>query len=175
MDAARRAHGDRGAALVEFAFVMPVLAMFLFGILSAGMAWNQNLSLAHGARVAARYAATLPTRNYSSMDDYLDAVSSRLLANVEGNLDSGVTGRVACVAYVHPNGSTTLDQTRRRSETSSGVTRDGSTCFTDDQGADDTRVQIMVERSATFETGLWSKTVTLHQQVVYRYEVTNGL
>ena len=32
--------------VVEFAFVLPLLAMFLFGVLSAGIAWNQNLALA---------------------------------------------------------------------------------------------------------------------------------
>ena len=73
-----RATQDDGAVLVEFALVLPILAMFLFGIISAGMAWNQNLALAHGERVAGRYAATLPTRNYTSLDDYLDAVAKEL-------------------------------------------------------------------------------------------------
>jgi hypothetical protein len=33
----------------------------------------------------------------------------------------------------------------------------------------------MTERQAVFETGLWSQSITLHQQVVFRYEVTSGL
>ena len=170
-----RATQDDGAVLVEFALVLPILAMFLFGIISAGMAWNQNLALAHGERVAGRYAATLPTRNYTSLDDYLDAVATRVVGASEGSLDTGVSGRVVCVAYVHPSGSTTLDQTRRRYETTSGVTRAASTCFSDGQGSDESRVQIMTERTTNFETGIWSRTVTLHQQLVFRYEVTDGL
>ncbi|HEY2813976.1 MAG TPA: TadE family protein [Acidimicrobiales bacterium] len=167
--------GDSGAVLVEFAFVLPILCMFLFGIVSAGMAWNDNLALAQGVRDAGRYAATLPTRNYTSMDDYLDAVATRVVGASQGSIDSNVSGRILCVAYVHPDGSSTLDQTRRRYEDSSGVTRAASTCFTDGQASSETRVQIMSERSVVFETGIWSHTVTLHQQLVFRYEVTNGL
>jgi len=170
-----RLRGDDGAVLVEFALVLPVLAMFLFGIISAGMAWNDNLALAHGARVGGRYAATLPTRNYDTMDDYLDVVATRVVDASEGALDSGVAGRVVCVAYVHPNGTAALDQTRRRYEDVSGVSRSSSACFTDDQTSDDKRIQVMIERTDTFETGLWSRTVTLHQQLVFRYEVTDGL
>ena len=171
----RRATGDRGAVLVEFALVFPMLAMLLFALLSAGMAWNQNLALAQAARVGGRYAATLPTQNYTSMDDYLDVVAARVVSGSEGSLATSVTGRMICVAYVHPSGTTTLDQTRSRTETGSTVTRGSTPCFTDNQAATDKRVQIAVERQATFETGLWSQSLTLHQQLVFRYEVSSGL
>ena len=161
--------------LVEFAFVLPILVMFLFGILSAGMAWNQNLALAHGARVGGRYAATLPTRDYASMDAWLDAVSARVVSAAEGELASTVTGRLVCVAYVHPSGTSTLDHTRKRSESAGGITRADSSCFTDGQADSESRVQVVTERQAVFETGIWSQAVTLHQQVVFRYEVTSGL
>lgn len=173
--ATRRAEGDDGAVLVEFALIMPILAMFLFGIVSAGMAWNQNLALAQAGRLGGRYAATLSTAGYASLDDYLDAVAARVVSSGEGNLDSGVTGRIVCVAYVYPAGTATLDKTRRRYETSSGVTRADSTCYSDGQSSSERRVQVMTERSSTIETGLWSRTVTLHQQITYRYEVSNGL
>jgi Flp pilus assembly protein TadG len=169
-----RATGDRGAVLVEFALVFPILAMLLFGMLSAGMAWNTNLSLAHGARAAGRYAATLPTYDYDSLDDYLDAVAARVVGASDGNLASGVTGRIVCVAYVHPAGTATLDHTRRRYETTT-VARADSTCFDDGQSSSEKRVQVMVERGSNFETGLWSRSITLHQQVVFRYEISDGL
>jgi Flp pilus assembly protein TadG len=161
--------------LVEFAFVLPILAMLLFGLLSAGLAWNQNLALAQGARVGGRFAATLPTKNYESMDDYLDTVATRVVNASEGSLDTTVAGRVLCVAYVHPSGTTTLDQTRKRTETGTSVSRANGSCFTDNQTSSDQRVQVMVERQATFQTGIWSQTITLHQQIVFRYEVTSGV
>lgn len=174
---AARASGDRGAVLVEFAFVLPILAMLLFGLISAGMAWNTNLALASGVRAGGRYAATLPTSNYSSMDDYLDAVEQRVVDSSEGAIATSVSGRVICVAYVHPaaGGSNLLDQTRSRTETGTTVTRSSNPCYTDNEADTDTRVQISVQRGATIETGLWSQGVTLQQKVVYRYEVTSGL
>ncbi len=171
----RRAKGDDGAVLVEFALLLPILAMFLFGTLTAGIAWNTNLAMAQGARMGGRYAATLPTRNYSTLDDYLDAVETQVVNSSEGAIGTTVPNRVVCVAYVHPNGSTTLDQTRRRNESGTTVTRANSTCFTDGEGSDDTRIQIMTERTTQLDTGIWSHTVTLHQQLVFKYEITNGL
>ncbi|MDT7732780.1 MAG: hypothetical protein QOK45_3067 [Mycobacterium sp.] len=172
---AAAASGDRGAVLVEFALILPLLTMLLFGLLSAGLAWNQNLALAQGARVGGRYAATLPTKNYDSMDDYLDAVATRVVNASEGSLDTTVTGRMVCVAYVHPGGTTTLDQTRQRTETGTTVTRSGNSCFTDNQTSADQRIQVVVERQGTVQTGIWTQTITLHQQLVFRYEVTSGI
>jgi Flp pilus assembly protein TadG len=160
--------------LVEFALILPILAMFLFGVVSAGMAWNQNLALAQGTRVGGRYASTLPTTGYATLDDYLDAVAAKVVAASEGNVDSSVSGRLVCVAYVSP-ANLDLDKTRRRSETASGVTRDASTCFDDGLGTTERHVQVMVQRSTRIETGIWSRTVTLQQKATYRYEVSNGL
>lgn len=180
MIAGRRARGagapdsESGAVLVEFALVLPVLAMFLFGILSAGMAWNTNLALAQGVRVGGRYAATLPTRNYASIDAYLDAVAARVVSASEGAVSSGVPGRKICVAYVS-GGTAALDRTRSRSESGSTVTRADTACFTDGQASTERRVQAVAERTTTFEAGVWSRDVTLHQQIVFRYEVNDGL
>jgi hypothetical protein len=118
---------------------------------------------------------TLPTRNYASMDAYLDAVSDRVIAASEGSLGTSVTGRLVCVAYVHPSGSATLDQTRRKNTSGTTVTRANSDCFSDGQASSETRIQVMAERSVTFEAGLWSRSITLHQQLVFKYEVTSGL
>jgi Flp pilus assembly protein TadG len=48
---------DRGAALVEFALIMPLLLLLIFGMVDAGWAFFQNLEVRHGAREAARLAA----------------------------------------------------------------------------------------------------------------------
>jgi len=172
-----RLEGDRGAVLVEFALVMPILVMLLFGLVSAGMAWNQNLSLSSAARAGARYGATLPTSTTgTTMDDYLAAITQRVIDSSEGNLGSSVTSRVICVAYWHPSGTATLDQNRARTLTNTTVTTSSTTpCFTDGQGSDDKRIQITVQRTGTIQTGLWTQTVTLSQKVVFRYEVTSGL
>lgn len=58
----RRRERDRGAVLVEFAIIMPLLFLIVFGIIEFGWGFAQYLDVRHGAREAARLAAV----DYSS-------------------------------------------------------------------------------------------------------------
>ena len=50
---------ERGAAMVEFAFVLPILVLLVFGIIEFGRAYNAQVSLTHAAREGVReYAIT---------------------------------------------------------------------------------------------------------------------
>lgn len=56
---ARAAHrGDRGAAAVEFAFILPILAMLILGIVTAGIGYGQAVGVANAVREGSRFAAT---------------------------------------------------------------------------------------------------------------------
>jgi Flp pilus assembly protein TadG len=48
---------ERGAALVEMAFVIPLFVLMIFGMIEAGWAFAQANDVRHGAREAARMAA----------------------------------------------------------------------------------------------------------------------
>ena len=50
--------GDRGAALMEAALIMPLLLMLTVGIWTTARAWNVHTTLDHAAREAARFGAT---------------------------------------------------------------------------------------------------------------------
>jgi Flp pilus assembly protein TadG len=52
-------------ALVEFAFVAPILFVLIFGIMEFGWAFMQNLDVKHGAREGTRLAAVNSTPNNS--------------------------------------------------------------------------------------------------------------
>jgi Flp pilus assembly protein TadG len=53
----RRARGSRGAALVEAAFITPVFALLLFGILEFGLTFRDYLTVANASRDSARGAS----------------------------------------------------------------------------------------------------------------------
>ena len=48
---------ERGAAIVEFALVLPVLVMLIFGIVEFGRGYNAKVTVTHAAREGARVLA----------------------------------------------------------------------------------------------------------------------
>ncbi|MEZ5144365.1 MAG: TadE/TadG family type IV pilus assembly protein [Acidimicrobiales bacterium] len=51
--------GDGGAAMIEFALVLPVLAVFMLGTLEFGLAWRDKTAIANALRNAGRTDANL--------------------------------------------------------------------------------------------------------------------
>lgn len=54
---APRSWRQRGATLIEAAFVTPVFFMLIFGIIEVGLAMNDNLALSHATRAGTRVAS----------------------------------------------------------------------------------------------------------------------
>lgn len=52
-----RGGGDRGAVMVEFALILPILLMLLVGIIEFGRAYNTTVSMQSAAREGARELA----------------------------------------------------------------------------------------------------------------------
>lgn len=61
----RRLRGSRGAALVEAAFMMPVFALLIFGILEFGLAFRDYLTVANASRDGARAASAFGDDQYA--------------------------------------------------------------------------------------------------------------
>ena len=49
--------GERGASAVEFAIILPILVILVFGIVQFGIAFNKYISLTHAGREGSRLAA----------------------------------------------------------------------------------------------------------------------
>jgi len=49
--------GEKGASVVEFAIILPLLIILVFGIFQFGIAYNSYIALTHAAREGARLAA----------------------------------------------------------------------------------------------------------------------
>lgn len=67
----RRLRGDGGLAIVEFAIVAPLLALFVAGIIEFGMAWRDNLTVSSATRSAARVASNLGDNELADLEALL--------------------------------------------------------------------------------------------------------
>jgi Flp pilus assembly protein TadG len=54
-----RKHNQRGAALVETAFVLPLILMLTFGAWTLARAWQIHNTMDHAVREGARFGATI--------------------------------------------------------------------------------------------------------------------
>ena len=79
----RSGGNERGAALVEFALILPVLVSLLLGTVTSGIAYNRKLSMSSAVREGARYGATL-TANSS----WAGAVQTRTQSMATGDLSA---------------------------------------------------------------------------------------
>ena len=165
---------DRGAALIELAFALPLLMMLILGMASAGIALNHQLALTHSAREGGRYAATLPVTNFGTMKAWLDAVASGVLDDATGSLGSGVPGHFICVAYVHPDGVEPTDQTNSRTDNGGSPNYGSDPCFADGRPGAERRVQVVVARDTDFNALFFSTTLTIGSEAVSRFEAAGG-
>jgi Flp pilus assembly protein TadG len=93
----RRRRG-RGAVMVEFALVAPLLFILLFGIIEFGFAFVQWLDVRHGARETARLVAV----NYKPTAAEGSVQAQELLAEGCSRMDDG--GEGSSITIVVPAG-----------------------------------------------------------------------
>lgn len=93
---ARGGDRERGASLVEFALVVPLLTLFLFGIVQFGLAYDKKQSINSAAREGARTAA-IPTNTVSTAK-----------AAAEDSFDGLLDGTVTTSVYVVATTSTPM-------------------------------------------------------------------
>lgn len=93
---------DRGANLVEFAILAPLLILLVLGIVEFGWLFSQNNDVKHGAREGARAAAVnlgnegvLLDRTCDSMDLTSNIVTVQFTDSASGNI-----GEAASVSVV---------------------------------------------------------------------------
>jgi Flp pilus assembly pilin Flp len=160
---------ERGAQLVEFALILPILMALLLGIVTGGIAFSHNLSIDNAARETARFGATLPVN--ANMAAYLNQVADVAIETSTGTLEDGAPGRVVCVAYVYPDGTLANDRTTSIVEDAGGARAvSNQPCLIDGRPNDERRVQITVAREADLVVFYFSRTVTLTGQSVARFE-----
>jgi hypothetical protein len=174
----RHTSDEGGAAIVEFALVMPLLLALVFGMLSGGISYNRKLALTNAVREGSRYGSTLAVAQappltpacVNQIDCWLAQLATITVQAAEGELGPSVSARQVCVAYVY--------RTAARPTTGPASccapwpltpSRDG-TCFTDGRGDAERRVQVSAQRDGKLELVLRSTDLKLTSQSVTRFE-----
>lgn len=165
--------GERGAALVEFALILPLFMTLILGMFSGGRAYNQNLSVTHAAREGARYASTLAKQPTGlAANFWWSAVEDRIVEAAAGDLDLAQTGHFLCVALVKPDGTVWTDSSGNPYSQTLGNPPGfiPANCYSD--GLTDTfsRVHVLVGRPAQIETLFFTRDLSLRSQGTARYE-----
>jgi Flp pilus assembly protein TadG len=167
----RRAR-ERGAALVEFAFVFPLLAMILFGTITGGFALNEKQQMTHATREGVRYAATVPYDQPFTSGTWATNVRDMVVERSAGTLRAADV----CVSLVHNPPSSTVGRvftTATRAATYYSTS--GAPCIAnqtfpvteEDRGR---RVQITVRRAVTVSWVLGTSDVVLKSDATSRTE-----
>jgi hypothetical protein len=162
----RASREQSGAALVEFALVLPVFLMLLLGMMTGGLAYSRKLSVAQASREGARFGATLPITASNPIGAWLPRVGALTISSSDGELESDKPGRYVCIAHVPASGSA-----EKWEVTGAGTpVQTSGTCIADDGRAGETRVQVVAQRSSKLEALVFSRDLNVGSHAVARFE-----
>jgi Flp pilus assembly protein TadG len=103
-NALRRSSDERGAVLVEFALVLPLLLILVFGMLEFGKAFNYWIDTTHLANEAARWAVVNHNPGAGTLQEYVKGQANTLELR-DGGTASIPSGDEAEVCISFPSGT----------------------------------------------------------------------
>ena len=179
---------EDGAALVEFALILPVFMILVLGTFSGGIAYNTKQSITSAAREGSRYGATLPLAvDYPSCapsanpvatapyTNFVRCVSDLTVSASSGELAAGSSGRYVCVSIL------SYDSVSGILTTSSYATDVGAStndCYTTNGLASDglatatSRVHVVTKRDKTLQYLVSSTTLHLSASSLTLFETS---
>lgn len=171
---------ERGASLVEFALVLPLLTVLLFGLLTGGLTLSRQNSVKNAVREATRFGAILPAfpesgdTNPPELADLLDQV----VVGASGDLRSGTDGRFICVAMINDADNWWWEiygesDVLEDSGDEEGVGAVDSRCtedFDPTVGSGDARIWIRASRKSEIDAIFYQFPITLDSYSMSRYE-----
>ncbi|MEN8114152.1 MAG: TadE/TadG family type IV pilus assembly protein [Actinomycetota bacterium] len=102
-----RRRNERGAAAVEFAIVLPLLVLLVFGIMEAGWMFAQQVEIRNAAREGARVAVVGETGSATTVCERADLSGSG--AEVEVVIDSVNESVIVTVSNAYESLTGALD------------------------------------------------------------------
>jgi Flp pilus assembly protein TadG len=114
LDRRARRSSSHGQAMAEFALILPIALLILFGIIQFGFLFASQIGMVNALRETVRYASTSAVSDAGTADSNTDAICTYLLG-VDGAMDrmpgyeSAFAGpaSVAYQSYPDPHGGTT--------------------------------------------------------------------
>ena len=162
--------GERGAALVEFALILPIFMTLVLGMFSGGQAYDRKLQMTHASREGARYGASLAEDEiFTAPSTWATTVRDVVVERSAGEL----TNDQVCVALVAGAGlgtATAADYAWKGSNSGgdlgalTGCYNDGTT------DPSDKRVQILTRRSAEIDALFFTIPITLRSEAAAFHE-----
>lgn len=171
---------DRGASLVEFALLAPLLFLLLIGTVTAGLTLSRQNSVKNAVREAARFGAVVDFS--ADIDDNLTALYQQTVNGATGDLNPNATDRVVCVAQIDDANEwyyhLYTDSDSPIASDVSGVTASAlppavaTACDAASVtvGAGTNRVWVRATRSSQIEALLFDRDVTLQAKALTRNE-----
>lgn len=161
-----RRHDERGAALVEFALIFPLLAVLLFGTISGGLVLNRRLEVSHASREAARYGATVIPEQCTPTSVCAGRTWAQHVRHVAvRRADGAVTEAQVCVALVEGPGSApkplSLAHTTRSTL---------APCYVDDSADIGRRVQVLITYSDKIDAVLFRVPINATSRSISKLE-----
>jgi Flp pilus assembly protein TadG len=168
----RRRRGERGASMVEFALIMPVFLLIVFGGISAALAYEHKNDIVHAVRDGARYGATVPVsqcdttsvcgnRNWAQLVQYVTSQRS----------DGALTTSQICVALVTGSSGTVYTRSPGVYTTGTNATFPTAGCFSDGNVDSGNRVHVSAIRNGEKINLIFSTlTIPVSSKGTARYE-----
>jgi Flp pilus assembly protein TadG len=161
----RRPAGARGATLVEFALLLPLFALLLFGMITVGLALNERQQITHATREGARYASTVAASQEFTSGTWATNVRDLIVERSVGTLGEAEV----CVSLVEGSPGTVVEPTADHSTTGTPCIADQThPVTTNDDGR---RVQVTASHPATIDLVLFGEfVVTMDAEATARSE-----
>lgn len=158
---------DRGAVLVEFALVFPILMMLLVGTVSGGMVMNRRLEVSQATREAARYGATVAPEQCTPTsvcggNTWAQHVRTVAVSRSDGAIESADV----CVALVQGPGSapTPVSPFHTTHPT-------GGACYVDDSADQGMRIQVVATYTDEIEAVLTNVPLSITTRATSKAEL----
>lgn len=157
---------ERGAAIVEFALILPLLSMMALGTLTAGVALDHKQEITNASREAARFGATVDesecdTPSNCSGFNWAQLVQAIAVERSNGAVASGAV----CVALVDGPGYAPVPVTSNHTTDPSG-----QACFVDNSTDSAKRVQVKITKSEQMQAVLFNMNLNLSSRAIARFE-----